>query len=111
MKTNIIIATVISLFIGSTSYASNGIGGGKDEIKQQVLKKLHQVEVGEQGVVNAKFVVNDIGELELESVESDSQSLKNFVHDSLDGLVLKLKDQVKEGERSYNLNILFKKEK
>jgi hypothetical protein len=67
--------------------------------------------VGEQGVVNAKFVVNDIGELELESVESDSQSLKNFVHDSLDGLVLKLKDQVKEGERSYNLNILFKKEK
>ena len=76
-----------------------------------MLKKLHQVEVGEQGVVNAKFVVNDIGELELESVESDSQSLKNFVHDSLDGLVLKLKDQVKEGEHSYNLNILFKKEK
>jgi hypothetical protein len=111
MKTNIIFATILSLLFSASSYASSHNGGGKDEVKKQVVNSLHQSSLEEEGVVNAKFNITDEGLLELESVESESQNLRTFVQGRLDGLILKLKDEVKEGERSYNLNILFKKEK
>jgi len=111
MRKNTAILMTLFMFASSMMIATETQGEGKDKVKERIINKLYDSEQQEQGMVNAKFLVNEQGEVMIESVESENQSLKLFVTGRLEGLVIQFKDKVKEGDSTYNLNILFRKEK
>lgn len=100
---------LIALMVISTMVSTQAMAGGKESVKRQVMNRLYHEANQNEGVVNAKFTVDDDGTIELEEVSSSNRALKDFVKHRLEGVALKMVSGLEE--REFNLNILFMKER
>jgi len=79
------------------------------KVKQKVSAVISTAETDIEGAVNAKFQLAADGTVQVISVESEKQNLKQMVEQKLKGL--SIKGETIDVKKLFNMNFIFHKEK